>query len=179
MNILWRMQIYKGSTKLIEGDFDLTKINTKEHDRGVCLDNISLFNTKDPTSKEIILTEGKYHYIPYRVLSEFIFSDPWLSNKYYSTIFKRVNKQTFNIYIYYPFNLFKGEISNEKADEIMVLLNNARLSKKAYIKSILSAQIKDIVSWLTNRKILASIKAKNFHIDKETAILQKMGLKQI
>jgi type II secretory pathway component PulJ len=173
MDSTYRLQIYEGNNKIIEGDFDFitAKSLVPQTDKGIYLTSISSFNEENPVAKEIMVKDGNSYYLPYRLLSsEFQYTDPWLSNKYFFTVFKRTNNQAYNIYIYFPYHfLVSDEISDNDAIQIKDWLNAARIKKQSYLMKVKSEANKAASSYILNTEMLYSMNQTNFTVENERA----------
>jgi len=155
---VYRIQIYEGSNKLIEGDFDTASVLAPKYDKGLYMRNCSKFDKNNSVSNEILVKDRDNYYLPFLALSEFTFTDPWFSNKYFYTIFKGENT-TYNVYIYFPYSLLGWEIPNKLCIDVKNKLNIARTTKISYVNTIKSDANKIASNYMMSQNMLKGIEA--------------------
>jgi len=165
---IFRIQIYEDSLKLAEGDFELDKVNSDKFNRGIYLSHVTSYVEDDPKTKEILIKDGDYVYLPYRTLStDFTYTNPWFSNKYLYTVFKRTAIEDYNIYIYFPYNAAYTYVGSPEAIKIKDSFNNLRQARQTLVTNLKSTLNIAASNYISSSKFLEAYKA---HISKAKQI---------
>ncbi len=170
------IRVYCESTKLFDGKFlpSTAKTPGTTYDRGIYFQDLKDFKKDDPKFTEIMVPDGDKYFISYRVLAtEITFTDPWFAAKYLRGVYKRTNKETYIIYIYFDYSFWGGEIPNKNANLIRQYLNYDRNMKQSEITDIKDNVNENATQYIMNLKLYQDTKDKKKDLSSRIPPLEK------
>jgi len=181
---IFRIQIYEGHTKICEGNFDINTVNPQSPDfatynRGIYISDYSSFNEADKDTMDVMVKEGNKLFIPYRTLSEFSYTDPWLSNQYLATTLRTPAQKIISIYIYFPYCLLCKKIDNKIGLRVKDNLNICRIEKQAFIAIVKNDLYKAANTYITTDEMLNKINANLTTLQRIDAINKEIATLEV